>query len=727
MDSDKGSLSPKRVVKLDQSHSTVNDTGSGSGSLSNFASPNFTLHEDPTSQRRPSKGYDFVMPDINLSAPSLSANMSSSLKFQELPEFRVQNSHIETSIKEEVIRRPSRFSTEYYTKLKIAETPVHTDDPFLQEYGLSAKSILGLLKLRDKYMFSHCQYTLIKDLIEPRKNSQEPTINYLKENRRLPKMENVCYKVENGVYIPYLDGRKICHFADMNQYSHDMSQLISGSHNSSNKSFCFKRLNILEEKFKIHLLYNRDKEILEQKSRQQRDFYNVRKVDTHIHHSACMNVNMLLRFIKKKAQKEPNKPVIFDPQTKKTLTLREVFEKHQLETQNINVDVLDVQAGFETFHRFDRFNKKYNPFSRTDFREIFLKVNNFIEGEYLAEITKDVFDNYAQCKYIFSELRISIYGRNAKEWDQLATWFDKFGLYHHQVRWLIQIPRLYEVYRKADMIQNFQQMIDNIFQPLFEVTINPDSSPALYKFLLQVVGFDSVDDESVYEKSATSTSFSTPPEEWTQYENPHYCYWAYYIWANIYNLNYLRKIRGLNSFAFRPHAGEAGSSEHLMAAYLLADGINHGIKLEKAPVLQYLYYLKQIGIAMSPLSNNKLFVKYKSNPLPKFLARGLNVSLSTDDPLIFHMTTEPLIEEYSIAMQVYDFSSCDMCEIARNSVVQSGFEEICKKYWIGENFKSQEADDTCFEKTNVPHTRYLYRMDTLKSEIRDLENIQKYG
>lgn len=48
--------------------------------------------------------------------------------------------------------------------------------------------------------------------------------------------------------------------------------------------------------------YNQEKELLEQKSKQQRDFYNVRKVDTHIHHSACMNVNMLLRFIKKKAE-----------------------------------------------------------------------------------------------------------------------------------------------------------------------------------------------------------------------------------------------------------------------------------------------------------------------------------------------------------------------------------------------------------------------------------------
>jgi len=114
-----------------------------------------------------------------------------------------------------------------------------------------------------------------------------------------------------------------------------------------------------------------------------------------------------------------------------------------------------------------------------------------------------------------------------------------------------------------------------------------------------------VDDESIYEKNAHSSNFKIPPNQWTYPENPHYCYWAYYVWANIYTLNHLRKIRGLNSFAFRPHCGEAGSPEHLMAAYLLADGINHGIKLEKAPVLQYLFYLKQIGIAMSPLSNNK--------------------------------------------------------------------------------------------------------------------------
>lgn len=127
---------------------------------------------------------------------------------------------------------------------------------------------------------------------------------------------------------------------------------------------------------------------------------------------------------------------------------------------------------------------------------------------------------------------------------------------------------------------------------------------------------------------------------------------------------------------------------------------------------------------MSPLSNNSLFLSYHRNPLPEYLSRGLMVSLSTDDPLQFHFTKvragrqaspplrsglvlpaaggvwlevggrwregrhgaagacpsqgawpvqEPLMEEYSIATQVWKLSSCDMCELARNSVLMSGF------------------------------------------------------
>lgn len=60
----------------------------------------------------------------------------------------------------------------------------------------------------------------------------------------------------------------------------------------------------------------------------------------------------------------------------------------------------------------------------------------------------------------------------------------------------------------------------------------------------------------------------------------------------------------------------------------------------------------QIGLAMSPLSNNSLFLDYHRNPFPMFFQRGLSVSLSTDDPLQIHLTKEPLVEEYSVAAKV---------------------------------------------------------------------------
>jgi len=60
------------------------------------------------------------------------------------------------------------------------------------------------------------------------------------------------------------------------------------------------------QKFNLHLMVNTDRELLAQKAAPHRDFYNVRKVDTHVHHSACMNQKHLLRFIKSKLRKEPN-------------------------------------------------------------------------------------------------------------------------------------------------------------------------------------------------------------------------------------------------------------------------------------------------------------------------------------------------------------------------------------------------------------------------------------
>ncbi len=72
------------------------------------------------------------------------------------------------------------------------------------------------------------------------------------------------------------------------------------------------------------------------------DFYNVRKVDTHVHHSACMNQKHLLRFIKSKMKKSPDEVVMF--RDNKELTLKEVFESINLTAYDLSIDTLDMHV-----------------------------------------------------------------------------------------------------------------------------------------------------------------------------------------------------------------------------------------------------------------------------------------------------------------------------------------------------------------------------------------------
>ena len=97
-------------------------------------------------------------------------------------------------------------------------------------------------------------------------------------------------------------------------------------------------------------------------------------------------------------------------------------------------------------------------------------------------------------KYQLVEWRVSIYGRKASEWDLLSRWFYVNRLSHSNVRWLIQVPRLYHIYKKSGEVKNFEELLDNIFAPLYAVSIDPGSNPALHYFLKTIVAFDSVDD-----------------------------------------------------------------------------------------------------------------------------------------------------------------------------------------------------------------------------------------
>jgi AMP deaminase len=501
--------------------------------------------------------------------------------------------------------------------------------------------------------------------------------------------------------------------ASMEEFLADYGELCKIIHSAHVNSFCWMRIQLLEKSFDLHRLLNGQREVDEQKTVPHRDFYNVRKVDTHVHHSACMNQKHLLRFIKHKLRMCPDEVVSTDKEGK-SQTLAQVFKGLGLSAYDLSVDTLDMQADSSTFHRFDRFNLKYNPIGQSKLREIFLKSDNALQGRYLAEVTKEVFDDLETTKYQMAEYRLSIYGRKHTEWSTLAAWVVDNNIISTNVRWMIQIPRLYQVYKTGGMISTFQDMLTYIFEPLFQVTLNPSSDPKLHQFLTTIVGFDCVDDES---KQEGARDAEVPrPDEWDLPFNPPYFYWTYYLAANLRVLNTLRASRGMSTFSFRPHGGEAGDVDHLAACFLLAESVNHGITMRRNPSLQYLYYLDQVGLAMSPLSNNRLFLDYAKNPFYTFFLRGLNVSLSTDDPLLLHYTREPLVEEYCVAAQVFKLTPVDMCEIARTSVLQSGFEHPYKMHFIGSRYREAGPRGNDIHLTNVPSIRLQFRLESLRAE-----------
>ena len=99
-----------------------------------------------------------------------------------------------------------------------------------------------------------------------------------------------------------------------------------------------------------------------------------------------------------------------------------MFESLHLTPYDLSIDTLDMHAHIDSFHRFDKFNLKYNPIGESRLRTIFLKTDNFIGGRYLAELTRgilpvqhglpaEVFSDLESSKYQMAEYRISIYGK----------------------------------------------------------------------------------------------------------------------------------------------------------------------------------------------------------------------------------------------------------------------------------------------------------------------------
>jgi adenosine deaminase len=125
-------------------------------------------------------------------------------------------------------------------------------------------------------------------------------------------------------------------------------------------------------------------------------------------------------------------------------------------------------------------------------------------------------------------------------------------------------------------------------------------------------------------------------------------------------VDHFRKAReaGLRTIA---HAGEAAGAASVRQAVLGlgAERIGHGIRCLEDPAVVDLLAERRIPLEVCPTSNvhTSTVASYRDHPLPTLLARGLAVTLNTDDPSISGID---LAHEYRIAVDEIGLTEADL-------------------------------------------------------------------
>ena len=191
----------------------------------------------------------------------------------------------------------------------------------------------------------------ISPTVKQRKPGQDIGEDFdMKDLLPLPtKDERISFELDKGsVYQIFETSQNLSNSSSaikvptLRDYYMDMEDIQKVSSDGPTKSFAYRQLDILEGKFHLYFLVNSYQETADCKRVPHRDFYNVRKVDTHVHHSACMNQKHLLRFIKSKMKKSPNEVVMY--RDNKHLTLKQVFESIHLTAYDLSIDTLDMHV-----------------------------------------------------------------------------------------------------------------------------------------------------------------------------------------------------------------------------------------------------------------------------------------------------------------------------------------------------------------------------------------------
>jgi len=120
------------------------------------------------------------------------------------------------------------------------------------------------------------------------------------------------------------------------------------------------------------------------------------------------------------------------------------------------------------------------------------------------------------------------------------------------------------------------------------------------------------------------------------------------------------------------HAGEAAGSESVRGALesLKVDRIGHATRAEEDPELLDLLYQTGTALELCPLSNlaTGSIDDIMSHPVRRYFDKGLNISINTDDPGMFHNS---LALEYELLVNSFNFERLDIQKLILNAVKSS--------------------------------------------------------
>jgi adenosine deaminase len=136
----------------------------------------------------------------------------------------------------------------------------------------------------------------------------------------------------------------------------------------------------------------------------------------------------------------------------------------------------------------------------------------------------------------------------------------------------------------------------------------------------------------------------------------------------IENLLALRAAATRMGMGFQVHAGEMGPPQSIRDALdvLHADRIGHGVQAIRDPDLLERLVRDQVPLDVCPSSNVgvSLFPSLEEHPFGAFWRRGMNMTISSDDPPFFRTT---LTDELRHVVRVCGLTRDDLAELQRRA------------------------------------------------------------